>query len=244
MPTRLFSVVFDALDYRGLADFWSAVLGWPVATEFLQYDEGVVRPPDGLGVELVFGVTDQPKTVKNRVHLDLAGGSEDERGRFCDRLLDLGASFADIGQGDVPWAVMADPEGNEFCVGAGAGAGAAPDWRSRLAAVCLDAEDAGTMGRFWSAAAGWPVETEADWGVALRGPAGSPALVMGPPVAPKSGKNRVHLDVAPPADGDLDVEVDRLVGLGAERIDIGQRDVPWVVLADPEGNEFCVLTPR
>jgi hypothetical protein len=60
----------------------------------------------------------------------------------------------------------------------------------------------------------------------------------------KTEKNRLHLDVAPPADGDRDSEVERLVALGARRIDIGQGDVSWVVLADPEGNGFCVLTPR
>ena len=63
-------------------------------------------------------------------------------------------------------------------------------------------------------------------------------------MAPKTGKNRLHFDVAPPADGDQQAEVDRLVSLGATRIDIGQGEVSWVVMADPGGNEFCVLTPR
>ena len=63
-------------------------------------------------------------------------------------------------------------------------------------------------------------------------------------MAPKSGKNRLHLDLAPPADGDQQTEVERLVALGATRIDIGQGDVSWVVMADPDGREFCVLTPR
>lgn len=67
---------------------------------------------------------------------------------------------------------------------------------------------------------------------------------MGPPVAPKPGKNRVHLDVAPPRTGNQLAEVSRLEALGAHRVDIGQGGVPWVVLADPEDNEFCVLTPR
>ncbi len=66
----------------------------------------------------------------------------------------------------------------------------------------------------------------------------------GPPLNPKLGKNRLHLDIAPLADGDQHAEVDRLVSLGARRIDIGQGDVDWVVMADPDDNEFCVLTPR
>jgi hypothetical protein len=61
--------------------------------------------------------------------------------------------------------------------------------------------------------------------------------------APHVGKNRVHLDVRPPADADHAVEVSRLLSAGAGHIDIGQGDSPWVVLADPEGNEFCVLRP-
>jgi hypothetical protein len=63
-------------------------------------------------------------------------------------------------------------------------------------------------------------------------------------VRAKTAKNRLHFDIVPPADGDHQAEVDRLVALGATRIDIGQRNVDWVVMADPEGNEFCVLTPQ
>jgi hypothetical protein len=61
---------------------------------------------------------------------------------------------------------------------------------------------------------------------------------------PKFGKNRLHLDIAPPANVDQQSEVDRLIALGATRVDIGQGDVDWVVLADPDDNEFCVLSPR
>jgi len=63
-------------------------------------------------------------------------------------------------------------------------------------------------------------------------------------VAPKTGKNRLHFDLAPPVGEDQQAEVDRLVSPGARRIDIDQGGVTWVVLADPDGNEFCVLTPR
>jgi hypothetical protein len=60
-------------------------------------------------------------------------------------------------------------------------------------------------------------------------------------VRPKTGKNRMHLHVALPPETDLGAEVERLRALGARRVDIGQGDVPWVVLADPDGNEFCLL---
>ena len=61
---------------------------------------------------------------------------------------------------------------------------------------------------------------------------------------PKSGKSRLHFDLAPPAQGDQQEEVDRLVSLGATRIDIGQGGGSWVVMADPDGRRFCVLPPR
>ena len=71
-----------------------------------------------------------------------------------------------------------------------------------------------------------------------------PFITWGPPTLPKTTKNRLHLDIAPPAPGDKRAEVGRLVSLGATRIDIGQGDVDWVVMADPDGNEFRLLTPR
>jgi hypothetical protein len=84
-----------------------------------------------------------------------------------------------------------------------------------------------------------------DQETAIRSPHGGPKITWGgPPVRPKEGKNRLHFDIAPTRDGDQQAEVDRLLSLGATRIDIGQGEVSWVVMADPDGNEFCVLTPR
>jgi hypothetical protein len=65
----------------------------------------------------------------------------------------------------------------------------------------------------------------------------------GPPLRAKRAKNRIHLDIAPD-DNDQQSEVDRLISLGATRVDIGQGDVVWIVMADPDNNEFCLLTPR
>ncbi len=68
-----------------------------------------------------------------------------------------------------------------------------------------------------------------------------PELTFVPVSEGKTSKNRLHIDLAP---DDQDAEIERILGLGATRVDVGQREKPWVVLADPEGNEFCVLTPR
>ena len=99
------------------------------------------------------------------------------------------------------------------------------------------------VGYFWSEALGWPLVWDQDQETAIRSPRGGPKITWGgPPLMPKTGKNRLHFDLAPPVDGDQQAEVDRLVSLGATRIDIGQGEVSWVVMADPDGNEFCVLT--
>ena len=80
---------------------------------------------------------------------------------------------------------------------------------------------------------------------AIRAPDGTGPLITwgGPPLAPKLGKNRLHLEVAPLDHVEQHAEVDRLVALGAARVDIGQGDVDWVVMTDPDSNEFCVVQP-
>jgi hypothetical protein len=161
---------------------------------------------------------------------------------MVDRLNALGARRVDIGQGDVSWVVLADPEGNEFCVVLRSPFLATTDL---IGAIVFEPADP-IVGRFWSEATGWPIVYDQDGDTAIREPDGrGPFVTFGPPNgAAKTGKNRLHLDIAPPTDGDQAAEVERLIARGARRIDIGQGDVSWVVLADPEGNEFCVLTPR
>ena len=76
-------------------------------------------------------------------------------------------------------------------------------------------------------------------------PTGSMITWSGPPLMPKLAKNRLHFDIAATPDASEQLaEVERLISLGAKRIDIGQGDVPWIVMADPDDNEFCVLRPR
>ncbi len=109
----------------------------------------------------------------------------------------------------------------------------------------LDVADVDTMAAFWSAALGYEIDKGDDGCAKLRPPggaaAGAPTLWLQATVTPKNGKNRNHPDLRPD-DGDVEAEVDRLIGLGARAADVGQSvDDPFVVLADPEGNEFCVL---
>jgi predicted enzyme related to lactoylglutathione lyase len=114
----------------------------------------------------------------------------------------------------------------------------------RIQCLGIDANDPDRLAEFWAAALGWR-RTHADEDeVVLEPPVGSrqegvaPDLLFLRVPEEKAGKNRLHLDLRPL---DQDAEVARLAELGARRVDVGQGDVSWVVMADPEGNEFCVL---
>ena len=108
----------------------------------------------------------------------------------------------------------------------------------RLSQVCVDATDVDALARWWSEVLGWPSETDEDGDVCLRSPTGPDWLFLEVPDR-KVVKNRIHFDLTPDDQG---TEVARLIALGARHIDVGQGEQSWVVLADPEGNEFCVLS--
>ncbi len=117
----------------------------------------------------------------------------------------------------------------------------------RIQCVCVDAVDPAEVAAFWQAALGWRRTSEEDDEIVLEPPEGSaedgvaPDLLFLRVPEKKTVKNRVHLDLRPE---DQAAEVARLEGLGACRVDIGQgSEVSWVVMADPEGNEFDVLSP-
>ena len=118
MPVSLHHVVIDAHDLPGLARFWSEVLDWPILSE--RKREVVIGSADDAPVGMCFMPSPDDKTVKNRVHVDLnpgADASDSEREAEIERIIALGARRVDVGQrGDETWTVLADPEGNEFCV--------------------------------------------------------------------------------------------------------------------------------
>jgi catechol-2,3-dioxygenase len=109
----------------------------------------------------------------------------------------------------------------------------------RIAQLTLDVQDIDVMTTFWSAALGYRVEAGDDGNAKLIAPDGQPYLWLQASAGPKSGKNRAHPDLVT---DDPEGEVERLLSLGARHADVGQKgDEPYTVLADPEGNEFCVL---
>jgi catechol 2,3-dioxygenase-like lactoylglutathione lyase family enzyme len=239
MAARLWSVVFDANDRVGLARFWAAALDWVYGE-----DEGLstVTGGDATVRRLEFDTTSNEKQSKNWMHFDLSSTSLEDQRATVERLVELGARHIDIGQGaDSDHFVLADPEGNEFCVLEPGNTFV--DYSGRLGSLTCDGSPA--VGYFWSEVLGWPLVWNQDDETAIRSRDGGQFITFGgPPEAPKHTKNRLHIDIAPPKEGDQAAEVDRLISLGATRIDIGQGDVSWVVMADPDGNEFCVLTPR
>ncbi len=111
----------------------------------------------------------------------------------------------------------------------------------------IDAADCERLARFWSEALGWRITHESAEEWVIEPPEGSPPVDVAPDILfvkvpeAKTVKNRLHLDLRPV---DRDAQVKRLIDLGARRVNIGQPDdVTWVVMVDPEGNEFCVLAP-
>ena len=238
MTCHLFALCFDANHPVRLARFWAGILGWEMAGD----PQGGVAllPSDDTGFQFRFGPTRGQKTGPNQMHVHLTSTSLADQQQAVARLLGLGARQIDVGQRPAEGhLLLADPEGNEFCV---------IEPGSKFLAGCgffgeLACDGSQQAGYFWSEALGWPLVWDQDQETAIRSPRGGPKISWGgPPLMPGTGKHRLHFDLAPPAGGDQQAEACRLISLGATRIDIGRGEASW--LADPDGHEFRVLTPR
>ncbi|HEX6919695.1 MAG TPA: VOC family protein [Actinomycetes bacterium] len=117
MASRFTELVIDCHDPVRLGEFWSQLLGYEVAETSLEgeYLYVELKGPDGSGPTLLLLQTPDDKVVKNRVHLDVNATDRDQEAEV-ERALALGATHVDIGQGEKSWVVLADPEGNEFCI--------------------------------------------------------------------------------------------------------------------------------
>ncbi|MBE1490706.1 VOC family protein [Plantactinospora soyae] len=230
MLPRLLTVTFDARDPARLARFWAGVLG----REVVEDAAGAFLPGGDTQLGLRFVPSRTEKVGLNRMHLHLTSAGRDQR-QIVATALGLGASHLDVGQRpEEGHIVLADPEGNEFCV-------IEPD--NSFLAGCgllgeLTCDGTREVGLFWSEAMGWPLVWDQDEETAIQSPHGGTKVAWGgPPLAPKEATNRQRFDLAP-AGGAQQAEVDRLVSLGATRLEVG--DDGAVVLADPDGNEFWV----
>ena len=237
MSSRLFAISFDAHQPERLAHFWSGVLGLERVDD--SYDGVALLSGNEAGYRLGFRPSQTQKAAQNRLHFDLTSSSLEDQQETVARGLDFGAQHADVGQGpDASHVVLADPEGNEFCV---------IEPGNRFLADCgfigaLACDGSQTVGYFWSEALGWPLVWDQDEETAIQSPNGGTKITWGgPPLMPDPGKD-LHFDLAP--DDDQQAEVERLLSLGAKRLDSVHGGDGAVLLADPDGNEFRVLTRR
>jgi hypothetical protein len=262
MSSRLFAISFDAHQPERLARFWSGVLDLDLGLDLgpgpgldvgpgpapdpsaSPRPEGAGDFPGGValasgnaaGYRIGFRPSPARKVAQNRLHFDLTSTSLEDQRETVARALALGARHADVGQGpDATHVVLADPEGNEFCViepGNGFLAGC-----GFVGALACDGSQA--VGRFWSAALDWPLVWDQDEETAVQSPDGGTKITWGgPPLMPDPGKD-LHLDLAP--DDDQQAEVERLLSLGAKHLGAAPGVAGAVLLADPDGNEFRVL---
>ena len=218
MPVQLVALCFEANDPAGLARFWAGVLGWEPGGDG---DHGIaLLPNDDTGFRIRFRTAREPKTGPNQMHLDLTSASLEGQQATVARALRLGARHIDVGQRpEEGHVVLADPEGNEFCV---------IEPGNSFLADCgfigaLSSDGSQEVGHFWSRALGWPLVWDQNEETAIRSPHGGPKITWGgPPLTPRRGRSRLHFDLAAPEPGEERTEVHRLLALGATRTDVGR----------------------
>ncbi len=234
MRSRLLAVTFEADDPAVPARFWAGLLGREVVG-----DAGGVLLPGGdtqLGLRFVPGRGG--RLGANRMHLHLTSADLDHQRRTVATAVGLGGRHVDVGQRpEEGHVVLADPAGYEFCViepdnGYLAGCGPLGEL------TCAGTRQAGL---FWGAALGWPLVWDRGEQTAIQSPRGGTKVAWdvwdGAPVTSKAEPGRQRFELLA-ADGDQRAAVDALIALGAARL--GVRDDGTVVLADPDGTEFCV----
>ncbi|TDD59495.1 VOC family protein [Kribbella antibiotica] len=223
MGVRLQELSYAAKDPEGLARFWAGVLG------FEPIEDTVLATADDRAFRLRFVASDLPKLSPNQMHFDVTSTSLDDQQAKVDRALELGGNHLDIGQlPDEKHVVLADPEGNEFCV-----IEPTNNFLANTGVIgALSSDGSQAVGYFWAKALDWPLVWDEDEETAIQAPYGGTKIAWGgPPVNTKLGVNRLQFVLR--ADGDRQVEVDRLVALGAT--------AAGDTLTDPDGNEFVVL---
>ena len=231
MFSGVLTVTFDANEPARLAQFWARMLGRDVVAD----PRGSLLPGGDGQVELRFVPSRSTREGPNLLHVHLTSVSLADQQDTVATSLSLGAQHRDVGQRpEEGHVVLGDPEGNEFCV--------LPPGSDFLAGCGLLGEVAcdGTrdVGLFWSEALGWPLVWDHDQQTAIQSPSGGTKVAWGGrPETPRAGRNRQRLDITI-SGGDPAREADRLVSLGAARLQVGKDG--GLVLADPDGNEFRV----
>lgn len=232
------NIVLQARDPREAGRFWSAALGLTELSDDDDLYEGRLDLGDGVWLDVCIERVDRAPEPGPRLHLDLLGGPDQDA--TVERLLGLGARHLDVGQGDVPWVVLSDPDGNPFCV---MEERAAYRDTGPIAALPLHSADPEADANLYAALTGW-VRVDAVAPASLRHPSlRGPLLEFCDEPTPKTGQNRAHLDIRPtPGGPDQAALVERALALGATRAsDAWAQGHSWAVLRDASGNEFCLL---
>ncbi len=231
------NIVCDATDPHLLGRFWERALGTETLTDEPDGFETRLTVADGPVLDLCFQRVPEQPAEPQRLHLDLQGAGEQQQ--VVERLVALGATHVDIGQGQVPWVVLADPEGNPFCVMEERAeyADAGP-----LAALPLDVADPDRERDFWAWLSGW-VPVDGSTLPALQHPSRRGPLLELCRQSDSKGpaKNRVHLDLRLEIGDDYDEVAQAIEDRGGRELHFDWGDLPWRHFADPSGNEFCVL---
>ena len=230
------NIVFDAVDPQRVGRFWQELLGCEQLTDTAEGFETRLAFPGGRPLDLCFQPVPEAPVEPVRLHLDLRGGAQQDA--VVASALRLGARPLDIGQGNVPWVVLGDPQGNAFCVMEERDA-----YRDTgpIAALPLDSADPKRDAQFWAALTGW-----AGFGtdpLTLRHPSRrGPLLALCREPAPKTdAKNRMHLDIRLEAGQDPGAVAADIAARGGRELHPDWGEIPWRVYQDPSGNEFCVL---
>lgn len=239
MTSQLFAICFNANRPSALARFWSGLLGWELTAG--PDNDVAILSPDPAGFRIRFLPGQEPKTGQNRAHFDLTSSSAEDQRQTVARALELGGKHIDVGQlPEDGHVVLADPDGNEFCV-IEPGNKFLADTGLIGALACDGTQE---VGYFWSEVLRWPLVWDQDQETAIQSPRGGTKITWGgPPVAPKAGTNRLYFELALPADADGEAEIDRLISLGATLVDAGKGGGGRVSMLDPDGNEFSVQKP-
>lgn len=237
MTVRLEAVVLNAVRPVELGRFWTHALGWSMRGAGGGGVELV--PTDATSFRVLLSAGGEDKVGQNRIHFDLTTTSHEDQRDTVTELVALGGRHVDIGQDpNDTHIVLADPEGNELCV-------IAPGNRflagcPRLGAVNCDGTYA--LGCFWSEALGWPLVWDQDEETAIQAPDGTGPKITwsGPPLMARPAVERFHVHLAPTPGTSAAAGIDRLLALGASRLDPGHGCHGAVPLADVDGNRFCV----
>jgi predicted enzyme related to lactoylglutathione lyase len=239
MTCQLHALCFDAKEPLRLARFWAGLLGWEVKDSGQAGD--ALLPSDDTGFGFRFLQVQEQHLGRDPMHFHLTSSSLEDQQQTVARALELGARHFDAGQRpDEGHVVLADPEGYEFCV---------IEPGNRWLAGCgffaeVTCDGSVEAGYFWSAALGWPLVLDEGLQTSIRSPRGGQKISWDDWVLPRTGKSRLHFDLVPSAGDNQQAEADRLISLGATRIDAASGEADRVVMADPDGNEFCLLSPR